>query len=155
MKDGILNPAQLLEYFQGHRRVTRKTIEKFPEKELFEFSIGGMRPFSQMVEELLAIAGPGLKQMIGKTQEPHAGSLGFSTKEELLKKWDEETETINTYFNRIPLERFPEKFNLFGQHNFPIIDNIFYFIDNEIHHRAQGYTYLRALGIEPPFFWER
>ena len=30
-----------------------------------------------------------------------------------------------------------------------------YFIDNEIHHRAQGFVYLRALGIEPPFFWDR
>ncbi|RYD85889.1 MAG: damage-inducible protein DinB, partial [Sphingobacteriales bacterium] len=35
------------------------------------------------------------------------------------------------------------------------LQNILYFIDNEIHHRGQGYVYLRALGIEPPFFWER
>jgi uncharacterized damage-inducible protein DinB len=28
-------------------------------------------------------------------------------------------------------------------------------IDNEVHHRAQGYVYLRALGLEPPHFWER
>ncbi|WP_185144501.1 DinB family protein [Apibacter sp. HY039] len=154
MKDGILNPAQLLEYFQGHRRVTRKTIEKFPEKDLFEFSIGGMRPFSQMIEELLAIAGPGLKQIVEKTQEPHAESLGLSTKEEILKCWDEQTEIINTYFKQIPAEKFPEKFNLYGQYNLPIIHSIFYFINNEIHHRAQGFTYLRALGIEPPFFWE-
>ena len=26
---------------------------------------------------------------------------------------------------------------------------------HEIHHRGQGYVYLRALGIEPPPFWER
>jgi uncharacterized damage-inducible protein DinB len=30
-----------------------------------------------------------------------------------------------------------------------------YAIDNEIHHRGQGYVYLRALGIEPPPFYER
>jgi uncharacterized damage-inducible protein DinB len=30
-----------------------------------------------------------------------------------------------------------------------------YVIDNEIHHRGQGYVYLRELGIEPPPFWER
>jgi uncharacterized damage-inducible protein DinB len=30
-----------------------------------------------------------------------------------------------------------------------------YAIDNEIHHRGQGYVYLRALGIVPPPFWER
>jgi uncharacterized damage-inducible protein DinB len=28
-------------------------------------------------------------------------------------------------------------------------------IDNEIHHRGQGYVYLRALGIEPPGFYDR
>ena len=50
---------------------------------------------------------------------------------------------------------FNENFNLFGQYEFPVIQNILYFIDNEVHHRGQGYVYLRALGIEPPFFWER
>ena len=30
-----------------------------------------------------------------------------------------------------------------------------YTIDNEIHHRGQGYVYLRALGLEPPAFYER
>jgi hypothetical protein len=30
-----------------------------------------------------------------------------------------------------------------------------YWIDNEIHHRGQGYVYLRALGVEPPPFYER
>jgi uncharacterized damage-inducible protein DinB len=53
------------------------------------------------------------------------------------------------------MEDFGKNFNLFGQYEFPIIENIFYFIDNEIHHRGQGYVYLRALGIEPPFFWTR
>ena len=32
---------------------------------------------------------------------------------------------------------------------------LFYVIENEIHHRGQGYVYLRALGIEPPPFYER
>ncbi len=32
---------------------------------------------------------------------------------------------------------------------------LLYWIDNEIHHRGQGYVYLRALGIEPPPFWDR
>jgi uncharacterized damage-inducible protein DinB len=34
-------------------------------------------------------------------------------------------------------------------------DLILYVIDNEIHHRGQGYVYLRALGIEPPAFYDR
>ena len=30
-----------------------------------------------------------------------------------------------------------------------------YLIDNEVHHRGQGYVYLRELGVEPPAFYER
>jgi uncharacterized damage-inducible protein DinB len=30
-----------------------------------------------------------------------------------------------------------------------------YAIDNEVHHRGQGYVYLRSLGIEPPAFYDR
>ena len=30
-----------------------------------------------------------------------------------------------------------------------------YAVDNGLHHRAQGYVYLRALGIEPPAFYDR
>ncbi|NLG08337.1 MAG: damage-inducible protein DinB, partial [Deinococcales bacterium] len=36
-----------------------------------------------------------------------------------------------------------------------VLSLVQYAIDNEIHHRAQGYVYLRALGVEPPPFWER
>jgi uncharacterized damage-inducible protein DinB len=32
---------------------------------------------------------------------------------------------------------------------------VLYVIDNEVHHRGQGYVYLRALQIEPPAFYDR
>jgi len=32
---------------------------------------------------------------------------------------------------------------------------LLYSLENEIHHRGQGFVYLRALGIEPPMFFER
>jgi uncharacterized damage-inducible protein DinB len=35
------------------------------------------------------------------------------------------------------------------------VDLLLYAIDNEIHHRGQGYVYLRANGVEPPPFYER
>ncbi|MDN3691711.1 DinB family protein [Chryseobacterium tructae] len=152
----FMTTDQLLKDWQGHRNLTRRVIEAFPEKELFEFSIGGMRPFAKMATELLNIGGVALKGIIENNMEAY-NEEGFTpkTKEELLKKWDEETEVINHYFRQITEARFQETFNLFGQYEFPVYENILYFIDNEIHHRAQGYVYLRALGIEPPFFWER
>ena len=55
----------------------------------------------------------------------------------------------------IPPSRFAEVDKAFGQWENSGANTILYGIDNEIHHRGQGYVYLRALGIEPPAFWER
>lgn len=152
----ILSSEELLENWQGHRRLTRRVIEAFPEKDLFEFSVGGMRPFSEMTKELLAIAVPGLTQIAkGSDVEFDENKKELKTKEDLLNAWDKQTEEINQLWKQISPERFHEDVNLFGQYKFPAIQNIQYFIDNEIHHRGQGFVYLRALGIEPPFFWER
>ncbi|MGL6128640.1 damage-inducible protein DinB [Chryseobacterium artocarpi] len=152
----FMTTEQLLKDWQGHRNLTRRVIDAFPEKELFEFSIGGMRPFAKMAVELIMIGGTALKGIVENKMDAY-NEEGFNptTKAEILKKWDEETEVINHYFRQISEERFQETFNLFGEYEFPVYENILYFVDNEIHHRAQGYVYLRALGMEPPFFWER
>lgn len=156
MKQGVLNSKELLEHWQGHRKLTRRVIELFPEKELFSFSIGGMRPFSEMAAELLSIAVPALREIVDNTVGKYEeGKNPLQTKEQILQYWDEATPLIDELFMQISPERFEEEHNLFGEYKFPIIHNVFYFIDNEIHHRAQGYVYLRALGIEPPFFWDR
>lgn len=152
----ILSTHELLAHWQGHRRLTRRVLEVFPEKELFEFSIGGMRPFAALIKEMLAIAVPGLQSMATGEEVPfQEENQQLSTKQALLDAWDKATEGIETYWPQLSPERFYETFNLFGQYNYPILHNILYFIDNEIHHRGQGYVYLRALGITPPPFWER
>ena len=43
----------LLEHWQGHRRLTRRVIDAFPDDQLFTFSIGGMRPFGALALEML------------------------------------------------------------------------------------------------------
>ncbi|MTH17110.1 DinB family protein [Flavobacterium sp. LC2016-01] len=152
----VITSEDLLKHWQGHRALTRRLIELFPEKDFFEFSIGGMRPFSKLVDELLAIAAPALKGIVNRDSQPYTeGSEKLIFKAQYLEKWDEATEEINKYWEQLSIEDFSEKFNLFGQYEFPIIQNILYFIDNEVHHRGQAYVYLRALNIEPPFFWER
>jgi uncharacterized damage-inducible protein DinB len=156
-----INPVQLLGHWQGHRRLTRKVIEAFPEDKLFTYSIGGMRTFAMMVQEFLDMAVPGLQGVIsGKWQQakdmPHFSQTSKpATKNELLALWDEATEQINTLWPTIPANRFQEMDKAFGQWDGPIYFFIFYWIDNEIHHRGQGTVYLRSLGIEPPAFWDR
>ncbi|MBG6233860.1 putative damage-inducible protein DinB [Pedobacter sp. CAN_A7] len=152
----VISPEKLLSHWQGHRNLTRKVIEAFPEKDFFEFSIGGMRSFSALTSELLAMGAPGMKGIVEKQETPfQENSQELTTKEQYLEKWDQATEEINQYWSKLQVEDFNETVNLFGHYNFPVIENILYIIDNEIHHRGQGYVYLRALGIQPPFFWER
>ncbi|HZH96350.1 MAG TPA: DinB family protein [Flavisolibacter sp.] len=152
----VITSAELLEHWQGHRGLTRKVIEAFPEKEFFEYSIGGMRPFAGMVQELLAIAGPGMKQIVdGTTGQLNEHLEEANSKANILSLWDKASADINDYWLQIRDERFHDAILSFGQFEGTVLSSILYFIDNEIHHRAQGYVYLRSLGIEPPAFWNR
>ncbi len=76
-------------------------------------------------------------------------------KQEVLRLWDESTDQLNALWPQIPPQRFLETLTAFGQYTGVVHDLILYVIDNEIHHRGQGYVYLRALGIEPPAFYDR
>lgn len=152
----VISKEDLLTHWQGHRSLTRKVIEAFPEKEFFEFSVGGMRPFSALTLEFLSMGAPAMKGIVEQQEDPYQeDDQNLTTKAQYLEKWDEATADINKYWAQLETEDFGKTINLFGAYNFPVIQNILYLIDNEIHHRGQGYVYLRALGIEPPFFWER
>jgi uncharacterized damage-inducible protein DinB len=150
----VITPEALLEHWQGHRRVTRRLIDAFPEDKLFSFSVGGMRPFSELVMEFLGMSVPTLKGVIAKDWSGKAPAPP-KTKAELLALWDADTEQINRLWPTIPPGRFQERDVAFGQWEMPIHGLLWYIIDNEIHHRGQGYAYLRALGIEPPPFYDR
>ena len=152
----VLDSAALLNHWQGHRRLTRRVIEAFPEDSLFNFTIGGMRPFSEMAKEFLKMTEPIAHGVATGEWAAFGGDLdSVKTKAELLRLWDQATEKLNAIWPTIPERRFTEVDKAFGQWENSGINTILYGIDNEIHHRGQGYVYLRALGIDPPHFWER
>ena len=160
----IVTPQELLEHWQGHRRLTRKVIEAFPEDKLFTYSIGEMRPFADMTRELIGLAGRGINGIATGNWDAlpelyyHDKSTPISqanTKNDLLKLWDQVTGEIDQLWPQIPENRFRETDTAWGMYEGEVWSHIFYFIDNENHHRGQGYVYLRSLGIEPPYFWER
>jgi uncharacterized damage-inducible protein DinB len=172
MENNIMEPAQatkhqatfiapdvLLEHWQGHRRLTRRVIEAFPEDKLFDYSVGGMRPFAELAMEMVRMGAPGIRGVvIGHWQNAEEVEKSYPTpytREQLLTLWDRSTEQINSLWPHIPAHRFQEVDKVFDQYEGPIYWSILYFIDNEIHHRGQGYVYLRSLGIEPPAFWDR
>lgn len=155
----VISADQLFTHWQGHRRLTRKLIEAFPEDKLFSFSIGGMRTFSELASELLVMGAPSIKGLVAgewpSYQEVENDYKKAGTKEELLRIWDKSTEELNALWPKIPVSRFQENELFWGQYEGLVYTSILYLIDNEIHHRGQGYVYLRSLGIEPPAFWDR
>jgi uncharacterized damage-inducible protein DinB len=150
----FITPEALLAHWQGHRRVTRRVINAFPDDQLFRFSLGGMRPFGALAMEMITMAVPMVRGVVsGEWSTP--GNRDPRPKQEVLRLWDESTEQLNTLWPQIPPRRFFETLTAFGQWPGVAHDLILYVIDNEIHHRGQGYVYLRALGIEPPAFYDR
>ncbi len=156
----FLSPEALLEHWQGHRHLTRRTIEAFPEGELFSFTpVDTMRPFGAMVLEIIWMVEPTLAHLLGKGAElpdwserqkaPPPGKL------KLLELWDESDGYIRETWPRVPKERVHAVEAAFGLPPQPNRNLVLYLIDNEIHHRAQGFVYLRLLNLEPPAFWER
>jgi uncharacterized damage-inducible protein DinB len=149
----FISSAATLDHWQGHRRLTRRVIEAFPEDKLFTFSVGGMRPFGALALELIGIGVPMMRGIV--TDEWTQAARNEAPKAELLRLWDADTEELTRLWKQMPEERFQEERTAFGQWPGKVYVLILYAIDNEIHHRGQGTVYLRALGIEPPAFYER
>jgi uncharacterized damage-inducible protein DinB len=155
----LISNEQLLEHWQGHRRVSRRVIEAFPGESLFSFSIGGMRTYASLAMEMidLALGIEGITTGVWPVREPGSNfhPAAPATKAGLLQRWDEVTLEIERIWPHITPQRFQETDKAFGLYESPVYAILLYFIDNEIHHRGQGYVYLRALGIQPPAFPNR
>jgi uncharacterized damage-inducible protein DinB len=150
----FITPDALLAHWQGHRRLTRRVIDAFPEDQLFTFSLGGMRTFGQLAMEIVTMGVPMVRGAVSGDWST-SSSRDPRPKQEVLRLWDESTEQLETLWKQIPPERFQETMTAFGQYTDVLHNLILYVIDNEIHHRGQGYVYLRELGIAPPPFYER
>lgn len=150
----VITPEAFLAHWQGHRRLTRKVIAAFPADEFSALSIGGMRPFSALAAEMLGMAVPTAHGILTGSWDAYAESTA-TTQAEILAAWDVATAKLDEIMPQVPLAKYSEVVTAFGQWTFPVHDLLLYVIDNEIHHRGQGYVYLRALGIEPPGFWDR
>jgi uncharacterized damage-inducible protein DinB len=150
----FITPEGLLAHWQGHRRVTRRVLDAFPDDKLFTFSLGGMRSFGVLALEIVTMGVPMVQGAISGDWTVSA-SRDPRPKQDLLRMWDESTAALDKLFPEIPPGQFLKTMTAFGQFTAPLHDLILYVIDNEIHHRGQGYVYLRALGIEPPPFYDR
>src|ERR1700759_3597539 len=82
----LVTPQALLEHWQGHRKLTRRVIEAFPEDKLFQFSVGGMRPFGELAWEFIRMAVP-IVDGVSTNEWKEYGGAKPATKADLLRVW--------------------------------------------------------------------
>ncbi len=155
----VITPEQLLHHWQSHRGLTRRVIDAFPDDAIMNFRVGKMRPFAELVAEFLGMSVPTARGLATGEWVSDGTTTGNApkpaSKTQLLERWDADTAELDRIWPTIPPHRFQEVDTAFGQWTMPGFALLFYVIDNEIHHRGLGYVYLRALGIEPPPFYDR
>jgi uncharacterized damage-inducible protein DinB len=153
----FLTPDALLPYWQGHRRLTRRTIQVFPEDQIFAFApTAPLRTFGAMMSEVVSMIEPTVRGL-ASGQWHFSAPPEIKTKEQLLTAWEEADRILAAKWPSIGSPRFLDSDATVssGLPPQPNADYVLYQIDNEIHHRAQGFIYLRLLGVEPPPFHER
>lgn len=153
----FLTKNDFFEILEGNRRLTMRVVEAFPEDQLFNYTPDEkLRPFAEMVKEIMNIENGYMRGIALDKWEYQNLFEGVTTKENLIKISNEIREETRKMWAEMPEERLEivVKDSFFGpeQSHFARLQ---YALENEIHHRGQGYTYLRILGIEPPEFYVR
>lgn len=154
----LLDLASLLEMFEGNRRLTLRVIEAFPEEALFQYRpVAVLRPFAEMVKEILDIEFDYMKGIALGEWSFGRVAQEANTKADLLATCHRVRERTRELWPRLTVDRLlqVEPDPLFGGPPQSHFERLVYALENEIHHRGQGYVYLRLLGIEPPAFYER
>ncbi|WP_242654564.1 DinB family protein [Symbiobacterium thermophilum] len=153
----LLTPESLLAMLEGNRRLTLRVVELFPEDALFHFTPAPpLRPFADMVNEILEME-EGYVRGIATREWTFSPKRVVKTKQELLEACAAVRRRTLELWPRITAARLTEEEidPFFGSEPQSNLSRLVYTLENEIHHRGQGYTYLRILGIQPPAFYIR
>ncbi|MGG3943102.1 DinB family protein [Peribacillus psychrosaccharolyticus] len=153
----MLSMTELLEILEGNRKLSIRTIEAFPEDELFTFTaVESMRPYSEMVQEVLGIETGYVRGIATSVWDWQPDQFDVQSKADLLAACHSVRNQTIELWEKITEERLAlvESDPFFGPPT-SHFSRLLYCLENEIHHRGQGFVYLRALGIEPPMFFER
>lgn len=151
----LLTPERLWNHWEGHRRLTLRALEAYPEDNLFSHKVDSMRTFAELMDEIINVEDSIIEGMTSGEWKWEPKYKNMASKADLLAAFEQVRQCSQQLYPKISVEKLNtlEK-DAWGMET-PNLERLFYAIDNEIHHRAQGYVYLRQLGIEPPAFYVR
>ncbi|WP_221090258.1 DinB family protein [Deinococcus aquaedulcis] len=151
----MLGPA-LAAHWLGHHHLTARTLLAYPDEALFTFSSAPpLRPFGAMVWEVHGQTGYVLDGLrTGTWGEPHWPEPADQDPAALRAAWAAQSARLARELPAVPEARYLDMQRT-GWGELSGLGAALGAIDNQVHHRAQGYVYLRALGLEPPDFWNR
>lgn len=143
--------------WESNRSLTNQVATAFSTAGVLdETPVPGMRPFRKLLLEIWGIEkvyARGLATEDWKFEFPPESyhtcpveellAFGRNVREETRLLWSSVTAEALTIQRPTPFTGHPE-----GR----AIEWLTYALENEIHHRAQGYVYLRLLKVEPPAF---
>ena len=149
--------AELFDYWEKVRGRTRRVVDLIPPERLEWTWQPGKFTLGDLVRHLAAI-----ERFMYAENARRRPSLYAGHGRELADGWD----AVRAFFDA----RHAESMEIFrglsdadlerrcetpGGASIPVHKWLRLMVEHEIHHRGQGYVYLRSLGIEPPHFWER
>lgn len=151
----LLSPETLWNHWEGHRRLTLRALEAFPEDQLGAHPVANMRSFAELMAELIDVEESVMKGLNTGAWKWEPTPHEFRTKADIANAFAAIRPTTEAIFSSMS----PEKFASIETDAWGVtssnLERLWYVIDNEIHHRGQVYVYLRMLGIEPPAFYVR
>jgi uncharacterized damage-inducible protein DinB len=151
--------AELMDLWDGHRRLTVRTARAFPREQLMTFTPAQpLRTFAAMCDEIARIELAYVRGLAEDQWQWDPQVPAPATDADGVVRFLEDTrQYTHGVWGRISTETLliprQDPF-FFGDAKRPY-DWLVYCIDNEVHHRGQAFVYLREMGIEPPHFWER
>lgn len=151
----LLTPETLWNYWEGHRRLTLRTLEAFPEVEMHGHPVPNMRSFVELMTEIINVEESTLRGLQTGVWKREPVYKSFDSKADLKEAFVKVRAQTQRVFVELGMEKLRAvETDAWGMTS-SNLERLFYLIDNEIHHRAQAYVFLRLLGLEPPPFYVR
>lgn len=151
----LLSQEDLWNHWEGHRRVTLRTLEAFPEDQFHAKPVAGMRSFAELMTEIVNVEESTMNGLKTGEWKWEPTQEHFATKADLQKAFAQVRQNSQAIYNSLSIEKLQTvETDAWGMTSSNLF-RIFYMIDNEIHHRGQTYVFLRLLGLEPPAFYIR